>query len=269
MKKQLFILGLFIAGIFVSHAQECDTLKLKVVKSYYAQLINGSNFKLLGELDGAIISIDTLPSFYLGASVVNVSNDTFHPMNNFSFGTECFAYTATGSVGYFWGTINYYFGQECIPNDTINMYVGIQFDLAYMINRIKETLDIDFEEISHWKMIITVGYTDKDGLYSDSVINLSADTSTFYIVKTGVGIREVENTLDVSVFPNPAQSQFTVTNTENATLQLYNILGQQVREVKSMEKNTMINTAGLSAGIYILKVQKGNAVVSKKVQIIE
>lgn len=55
----------------------------------------------------------------------------------------------------------------------------------------------------------------------------------------------------ISIFPNPAQSQFIVTNAENATIQLYNILGQKVKQVTAKEENTIIQTEDLSAGMYV------------------
>ena len=38
------------------------------------------------------------------------------------------------------------------------------------------------------------------------------------------------------IFPNPARSQFTVNNTDNADLYLYNIVGQEVLRTYSKAK---------------------------------
>jgi len=80
-------------------------------------------------------------------------------------------------------------------------------------------------------------------------------------------IEEYTEGEDIQVYPNPAQSQFTVTNTENANLTLYNVLGQQVKQVAGTGENTLIHTEGLPQGIYILKVEKEGAVLTKKIQI--
>ena len=74
---------------------------------------------------------------------------------------------------------------------------------------------------------------------------------------------------EISIFPNPARSQFTITNTENATIELFNILGQKIKQISSKEENTVIHTQNLPIGIYLLKVKKGDTVIAKKVQIIE
>jgi hypothetical protein len=91
---------------------------------------------------------------------------------------------------------------------------------------------------------------------------------SYYIYNSPSSIQEY-NLNSISIFPNPAQSQFTVTNTENATISLYNILGQKIKQVTGTEENTIIQTSDLPAGIYVLKVEKGNAVITKKVQIMK
>lgn len=103
------------------------------------------------------------------------------------------------------------------------------------------------------------------------IINSNESTRPFLLLyhpTMEVGIKEY--TIKTSeIFPNPAQSQFTVTNTENATVCLYTVLGQKVKQVTDTEKNTIVQTENLPAGIYVVKVEKGNAVVTRKVQILK
>jgi len=66
------------------------------------------------------------------------------------------------------------------------------------------------------------------------------------------------------IFPNPAQTHFTVTNTEYASLQLYNMLGQEVWRAYSTEVETHCN-ASLQQGLYVLKVVKNGVVSTHKV----
>jgi hypothetical protein len=70
------------------------------------------------------------------------------------------------------------------------------------------------------------------------------------------------------IFPNPAHTHFTVTNTENATITMYNLVGQQVKQVVGKAENTIIQTEDLSSGMYILKVEKENGLLTKKVQVV-
>ena len=75
MKRVIIVITLFFAGIYVSEAQEkCDTLKWKILKTYYT---NWDGSYPVRELDNAVINMDTLPIFYPDIDAVNVSNDTF------------------------------------------------------------------------------------------------------------------------------------------------------------------------------------------------
>ncbi|MCL2131388.1 MAG: T9SS type A sorting domain-containing protein [Lentimicrobiaceae bacterium] len=69
-----------------------------------------------------------------------------------------------------------------------------------------------------------------------------------------IGIAEVVEMINIKIFPNPAQSQFTVTNTENADIQLFNALGQEVFHTYSKEESTVVEVGSLPQGVYMLKV---------------
>ena len=73
-----------------------------------------------------------------------------------------------------------------------------------------------------------------------------------------IDIQEANQNAEIKIFPNPAKSQFTVTNVKDANLQLYNILGQEILHTYSSEENTVININSLPQGIYVLKVLKNN-----------
>jgi hypothetical protein len=115
---------------------------------------------------------------------------------------------------------------------------------------------------------------DNDGNVLSEILYGISDTSDvgyafekyYYTYNSPSNVLEY-NLKSIFIFPNPAQSQFTITNTENTTIQLYNILGQKVKQVTSTEANTIIQTENLSAGMYVLKVEKENAVIMKKIQI--
>ena len=66
------------------------------------------------------------------------------------------------------------------------------------------------------------------------------------------------------VFPNPARSHFTVTNTTNANLYLYNMVGQEVWRAYSTDVETHCN-ASLPQGMYVLKVEKDGVLSTHKI----
>jgi hypothetical protein len=87
----------------------------------------------------------------------------------------------------------------------------------------------------------------------------NTDTRRYYYSTHKTRIAEYSTT-GIIVYPNPAKSQFTVTNTENATLYLYNIVGQEVFTTHSTEENTVVNVNSLPQGVYVLKVVKDGGV---------
>ena len=267
MKIQIFLISLCLTCVFALPAQDkCDTLKWKTIETYYRKDANFTgNITTNSKLDGAVINIDTLSIFYPGIEAVNISNDTFFENTTYAYYLQILIYADTGLITGFEGTYAYFFSSDRLPGGMLREGVGIIVNLNTIVNAVKGK-GLSIEDINHLECFIGVGLTTRDWLYSDSVFYLGADTSIFYITKTPVSIHEAEQS-SISVYPNPAYSQFTVTNTENANITLYNILGQEVRQVAAEGENTIIYTGNLPQGIYILKVEKEGAVLTKKVQI--
>ena len=69
-----------------------------------------------------------------------------------------------------------------------------------------------------------------------------------------------------TVYPNPATNNFTVDlgNDEKATIQLFNIVGQQVYS-ETITGSAQVNVANLHSGVYMLKVNQNGKVYTTKV----
>ena len=69
------------------------------------------------------------------------------------------------------------------------------------------------------------------------------------------GIDEQANQL-VTVYPNPFKNEFTVsfTTSGNHTIELLNVLGEQVKLINVYEQNTVINTDDLPSSVYFLRI---------------
>jgi len=77
----------------------------------------------------------------------------------------------------------------------------------------------------------------------------------YYRPPKNVGIAETLRATSLpQIFPNPAQSQFTVTNTENTEIQLFNTVGQEVFRTHSQTESTVVEVGSLPQGVYMLKV---------------
>jgi hypothetical protein len=57
------------------------------------------------------------------------------------------------------------------------------------------------------------------------------------------------------VYPNPSKGDWNIRTTETIkSIQVYNITGRLVREVNVNASEAIINTDGLSSGVYLAKV---------------
>ena len=235
MRRGIIIVSLLVAGIFSSYAQErCDTLKWKTINSVYGYSeIPGGSFYEMGDLDGAVINMDTLSAFYPAIDIVNISNDTFYENTNFSIFVVVYIFTDAGVAIHFHTHLGYYFGIDVLPNDTITPAVWKKVDLPDMINQLKVVKGIDFEEISYWQMAMGISSTEKDGIYSDSVVWAGTDTSVFYVVRGGVDIAETHyNASLLRVYPNPVNHELRITieGEYHSPIQysIYSVVGQVV-----------------------------------------
>jgi uncharacterized repeat protein (TIGR01451 family) len=91
------------------------------------------------------------------------------------------------------------------------------------------------------------------------------DTSAcFQFVTTGI----VElNDAIVNINPNPFQEELTITRKDNRkeTLEVYNLLGEQILQTEIQDKRTTLSTQKWPAGIYIVKVIGDRDVVNARV----
>ena len=68
----------------------------------------------------------------------------------------------------------------------------------------------------------------------------------------GVGISEIEHNTQISVYPNPAVNQISVTLNKNAEMTVYNIMGQAVMTVEGHAGANTIDISNLNSGIYFI-----------------
>jgi hypothetical protein len=73
---------------------------------------------------------------------------------------------------------------------------------------------------------------------------------------------------EMNVYPNPANNVVYVENAENANITVLNMLGQVVSTQVANSNRETISTANLSEGTYILRIENGNEVSTKKVNVV-
>ena len=71
-----------------------------------------------------------------------------------------------------------------------------------------------------------------------------------------MGFENLSSTNNISLFPNPTTSPFTVSKNTNEALQfhLYNLIGQQVLNKNLIESETTIERNNLATGTYLFSI---------------
>ncbi len=99
-------------------------------------------------------------------------------------------------------------------------------------------------------------------------------TQTVTVTSICTGIQNVAFENNVSVLPNPSNGNITITVNgadDNINIMVYNILGQTVKSYTSTDvaavfnKNMDLND--LSGGTYLVKIQTGSKIATKKLVI--
>jgi len=71
---------------------------------------------------------------------------------------------------------------------------------------------------------------------------------------------------NINVYPNPANDVLNITNAENATITIYNVLGEVVKTVTNVNQ---ISLANVAEGSYIVRIVKENNVITKKINVVK
>lgn len=95
----------------------------------------------------------------------------------------------------------------------------------------------------------------------------NAGGGLYYIsqqLKNATGISDEEKELlNISIFPNPANQEVTITGPEKMTIVLYNTEGRKIiTTTNNFAKEHRVNVAGFAAGLYYVQVQTINGVLA-------
>jgi len=105
------------------------------------------------------------------------------------------------------------------------------------------------------------------GAYSYVSGKLAIEPRDVNDISIHTGINEIEND-NINIYPNPVSDILYVNNligTEK--IQIINILGETIKDVKASGTKETINVSDLSKGIYILNINNNGRNLSKKISI--
>ena len=106
----------------------------------------------------------------------------------------------------------------------------------------------------------------------DTLLVPIAGQELFFIAKyrcpTTLGITELPTPSLITLYPNPATNNLTITlgkNTKKVVLTITDITGKLIYTATALETEKMeVSTSGFAEGIYIVKIQTGDGVETKK-----
>ena len=93
-------------------------------------------------------------------------------------------------------------------------------------------------------------------------------------VTTNVGINNVIDSKDVTVYPNPNNGQFNIAlnlNVNTVNMEVVNALGQVIAEFNNIDANSTqtINLDQVAEGMYYIRISSDNETIIKKVNVIK
>ena len=252
MKKIVFAMGLLVS-IFLgqnTYAQCNNKLMYQVGGFESDKVVNGFAYY---DLDGLTIrTSDSVPQNYLaiGVLLINKGDKKFAKKDTVVYNMILIGNGDTIRSNNIYHQMTF----DWMPGDTIGLLDDSCFFRLYKLKK------------GTYKVYASVIYTSKDGYFCDSIVELSSKTVTFY-VDTKAPVQQVAQETSLNVFPNPTRERINVEcETEMRCVTLCNALGQQVLRVNPNAPQAELQVAGLSRGLYLLKVETvGGSTVRKVV----
>jgi hypothetical protein len=82
---------------------------------------------------------------------------------------------------------------------------------------------------------------------------------------TNISVSENEKGSELNAFPNPTQDILYVQAPENSSLMLVDMNGKTIRQLTTERVETSIDMSCYAQGVYMLQIQTGNAVETRRI----
>ncbi|MCW9037338.1 T9SS type A sorting domain-containing protein [Altibacter sp.] len=97
--------------------------------------------------------------------------------------------------------------------------------------------------------------------------NYGSGESKNFSTNGALGIEDLDSLYKFVVYPNPAQDQLFIVNAENATIELYDMLGKLILTQSNISSTETLSVSRLQNGTYFLKVTSDNSSKVEKIVI--
>jgi hypothetical protein len=81
---------------------------------------------------------------------------------------------------------------------------------------------------------------------------------------SSTGVNEVRNSLNITVFPNPAKDKLIIGCPQRSEIEILNTEGQILKRLTASNIHTTVDVTKFSVGIYIIKVKTVEGITVKK-----
>ena len=73
---------------------------------------------------------------------------------------------------------------------------------------------------------------------------------------------------NISLFPNPASDNISISVSENSEVSFYNLLGEKIKTVKVDKGVSSVNTSGFNDGLYVVRIESKGKTTTRKIRVI-
>lgn len=102
-----------------------------------------------------------------------------------------------------------------------------------------------------------------EAVYSDGC---SSESSQIEVTTNGVSVSENES-MNINVYPNPAESLVNVTAEGLRNVELIDMMGRIISRNESSETTTTIDLSNLTSGIYFLRITTETGVALQRFEV--
>ena len=241
MKRHCLLIAFFAFLMSVSQAQNCkDTLFVQIKNvGIVVNLEDDYN-----PLKGDTLNQQKTPKLYLVTDILFLKNYK-------SFDSLDLEYLLTH-------------GEDTLLHSTDRKRIYGDYQNGENEEYVHIALQMNDWHNGEYRLSVKVLGSSVDGVFCDSIQDLSAYQCVFYLDKSS-GVANI-NCAVVQLFPNPARERISVScETEMRSVTLCNALGQQLLRVNPNAPQAELQVAGLPRGLYLLRVETAGGTAVRKV----
>jgi hypothetical protein len=111
-----------------------------------------------------------------------------------------------------------------------------------------------------------------DGLFNQwnhrkTLVAASLNGNVYGDISFKVGISDIENTIDLKTFPNPARDYiiFILPGKDKIKIELYGMDGKKVIVIENFDSGSKLNISDLPEGVYLTRISDKNLIWNKRI----